>query len=536
MGKAVVLAEKPNYLGFKKRSMVVVHREELVNQLASTFTKWNPTRTVGIEMADQASSNQDLIVASIQSIGKSGSTRLKKFNPEHFDSIDVDEAHHTLGETYQNVLNHFNVYDNTKLLTLGVTATPNRADGKGLGKIFQEIVYDYSLLKGIQEGWLSDLRGIRITTDNSLDTVHTHLGDFKINELTGAVNTPKRNDLIARSWISNGEDRQTVVFAVDVQHAKDLAEAFKAYGISCEAIWGSDPDRAEKLKYHKEGKLKVLVNCQILTEGYDDWRIGCIVLARPTKSETLYTQIVGRGTRIPEGINNLVEAREKGLAIAKEDCLLIDVVDLTSRHSLVSLPSLFGMNKDMNLKGKKISSIVSSVEALKKKHVYIDLSDLKDVDKIKSYTQVVDLFKVSYSPEIIQYSEYQWHKVAVDEYLLTLANTDFLRIKKDMLENWNVTGVVKGEAFEQPFKTFTEAINHGDDIVRRWGGASYVTLVKRESKWHADPPTENQIRLCKKHNIPIPEGATKGEVSKRINKLFMEWKVAREARMGSRVA
>lgn len=531
MGKAVVLAAKPSYMGFKNRSMVVVHREELVNQLVDTIREWNPRRSVGIEMADITSNHEDIIVASVQSIGRSGGNRISKFDPNDFDSIDVDEAHHCTGSTYQNILEHFSVVEDTHRLTLGVTATPNRADGKGLGDIFQEIVFDYSLLDGIKEGWLSDLKGIRVSTKVSLDQVHTQAGDFNTGELGDAINTDSRNDLVARAWLENGQDRHTVVFSVDIAHAQDLCLAFKRYGVACEAIWGTDPERREKLAAHKAGHLKVLVNCQILTEGYDDWKIGCIVLARPTKSETLYTQIVGRGTRIPPGIGNLVEARANGLRIDKEDCILIDVVDVTSKHSLVSLPSLFGMNKDLDMRGKKITQVMTEIEDAKKK--FVDTSKVIDIAKLKSYAEAVDLFRITFTPEVVQFSEFCWFKTGEEQYLLSLQNGDSLRITHDLLDHWRVTGLVLSLPIDGTYTSFSEAIKAADDLVRKAGIGS---LVKREAKWHADPPTPVQINTCRRFHIAIPEGASKGDISKRLSKMFMDMKLARESKMAVRVA
>src|SRR5206468_860756 len=112
------------------------------------------------------------------------------------------------------------------------------------------------------------------------------------------INTEAHNDLVVRAWLKHANDVQSIVFAVDVEHAKAIARKYREYGVAAEAVWGEDPDRADKLKFHKAGHLRVLVNCEVLTTGYDDRNIRCIVLARPTQSELLYTQMIGRGGRL----------------------------------------------------------------------------------------------------------------------------------------------------------------------------------------------------------------------------------------------
>jgi superfamily II DNA or RNA helicase len=425
------------------------------------------------------------------------------------------------------VLEHFRVFEDPRRLLLGVTATVHRTDGRGLGEIFQTIVDDISILDAIRAGWLVDLKCLRINSTTNLDRIHTKGGDFDQEELVGAVDTPARNDLAVRAWLEHGQDRQTIVFAVNVQHAKNLAEAFKRYGVAAEAIWGGDPDRKEKLEMHRKGLLRVLVNCQLLTTGYDDWRIGCIVLARPTQSELLYTQIIGRGTRIPDGIGNLVEAKQLGKTILKEDCIVLDVVDVTSKHSLVRLPTLFGMNQEMDLRGKSLSTVMREIDEVKEKYPYVDIAKVTDINSLKTYAEKVDLFKVNFAPEVIQLSEYQWHKTGEDSYVLMLTGGESVCLVSDMLDNWHVRGWVNGVRVEDVRNTFEECIREADARVKVLGGKSLETLIKREEKWHRDEPSLLQLNLCRRLRISVPPGATKGEVHQRLTAEFARRKQER---------
>jgi superfamily II DNA or RNA helicase len=429
----------------------------------------------------------------------------------------VHNCHHTAGKTYLNVLKHFKVFTDTHRLCLGVSAHINRADGKGLGEIFQEIVDDRPIIWGIRNGWLADLRCIRVKTTTSLDNIHTLAGDFNQAELSKEVDTPQRNELIARAWLEHGQDRQTLGYAVDIEHAQHLAEAFKRYGISAEAVWGSDPARDEKMAYHREGKLRVLWNNELLTEGHDDPTVACIAQARPTQSEGLYVQILGRGTRIPKGVNNLLEARAAGIKVSKEDCLVLDFVDNTQRHSLVNLPTLYGMEADTDFRGRSLVSIVDEIEELQKVRPYVDIKRCHDIDKLKSYAEEVDLFQVSFPPEVIQLSEYQWHRTSNGSYVLLLAEGESVCILPDDIGLWHIKGSVNGNEIDLVKPTFEEAIKEADYKVYLFGGRNLRSLVRRFSKWHKEAPTEGQRIACKWNGLKIPAGATRGEVAMKLN-------------------
>jgi superfamily II DNA or RNA helicase len=174
--------------------------------------------------------------------------------------------------------------------------------------------------------------------------------------------------MIVQEWLKHAKDRQTIAFTVDIAHADALALAFKKYGVAAESVWGDDPYRAEKLAYHKNGHLRVLCNCAVLTEGYDDPNVACIIMARPTKSNLLFVQMAGRGTRIQPNIQNLIEAKANGVPVVKDDCLLMDVVDNTSRHSLVTLSSIFGLGNTLDLKGAKVTQAIDKIAEEQKKN------------------------------------------------------------------------------------------------------------------------------------------------------------------------
>jgi superfamily II DNA or RNA helicase len=499
LGKAVLFAALREQMNFGKRIMVLVHREELANQAADKFQKWNPHLMVGVEMANRSSAPMDsLIVASVPTLGRKSSSRILKFHPADFDAVISDEAHHSTSPQWRNVLEYFGLLreGESSILSLGLTATPNRSDGTGLRQNFDEIVFDMSIRKGIEDGWLVDLRGIRVSTKTNLDKVHSRAGDFAENELADEVNTTERNAVIVKEWMKEAYDQKTVAFTVNIQHALDLAAAFQKCGVKAEAIWGDDPDRARKLQMHKSNQLTVLCNCAVLTEGYDDPGIRCIVLAKPTKSALLYTQMIGRGTRLDDG---------------KESCLILDVVDVTSKHSLVTMPSLLGMPANLDLKGKSVIKAKEQFERVAKEFPTADLSEVLDLSKLKSIAENISLFQVHYPPEIAQLSEDGWRKSG-EGYMLAV-NRDLLSIQKDLRDEYQIKGQINGVKVEYSAQNLSGAFNLADALVpKEFGG-----LLKRDARWHQDSPTEKQIALCRILKIMVPNGATKGQVSAAID-------------------
>jgi ATP-dependent helicase IRC3 len=517
MGKTVVFASLSRHLGIKGKTLVLVHREELADQAADKLRRWNPGIRIGIEMAGRASAaSDDVVVASVSTIGRAGSPRLSKFPSDEIDLIIVDEAHHSVANTYKTIFDHFGVRDerNRKLL-VGVTATPNRGDSQGLGQVYDEIVYEMSILNAIKQGWLTDIRGMRVRTEASLDDVSTRDGDFVVGELSHTVNTYIRNKLVVDSWRELGEDRQTVVFCVDVAHAQSLAKMFQESGVGADAVWGNDANRAKKLAAFRAGSLRVLTNCAVLTEGWDCWQVACIVMARPTKSELLFVQVLGRGPRIPEDIDNLHDARRQAVKIPKSDCLVIDVTDNTRRHRLMTLNTLFGLGEKLNLKGTRISEAIEQIARVQRENAFIDFRDLDSLDNLKTYVEQVSLLEQSkWSPEVIENSKMRWHKVFDGRYSLLLPNNEGVTVYRDLLDKWNVRGMVATNSFEKKgIISLPEAFRCADEIIATF---SEELLHFMRRSWPKNAATPAQRRAMNIRGIKYEDEMTKNEATKAI--------------------
>lgn len=253
---------------------------------------------------------------------------VEKYHTYFANGIAVHNCHHAAADTYQKLIQELGFMDSdpAKLLA-GVTATGKRGDKLALGKVFEEIVYEASIGLMIRAGYLTDLKGLQISTEVDLSDIAVIGGDFNIGQLANAVNTTSRNRVIVNSFMEHAPDKRAVAFCVDVQHSLDLAEAFNHAGIKAAAVYGDmEKDaRREILRAFKAGKIQILTNCNILTEGFDCPEIECLLMARPTKSQSLFIQMVGRGTRLYPG---------------KEFCLVIDFCD--SRHDVCQLGTLLG--------------------------------------------------------------------------------------------------------------------------------------------------------------------------------------------------
>jgi superfamily II DNA or RNA helicase len=516
LGKAVIFSALRNHLSFQKRVMVLVHREELAAQAEDKIHHWNPGLMVGVEMAQRRSRQLDThIVASVPTLGRKNSERLKQFDPLTFDCIVSDEVHHSVSPQWTRVLHYFGLTEpNSRILSLGLTATPNRSDGVGLRRLFDEIVYDMGLDAGIREGYLVDLRCWRISSKTTLDAVRTTAGDFNEGDLAKTVNTPERNGMVVKAWLQNAKDKKTLIFTANIQHALDLAEAFKAFGVSAAAVWGDDPERHEKLRKHRQlGEITVLCNCAVLTEGYDDKGIECIVLARPTKSSLLLTQMLGRGTRIPEGYGHISEVPEGG----KTSCTVLDVVDTTSKHQLCTVPSLLGLPAQIDLRGKTYREAKDRIERVAAEFPAANLSDLRDLDRLDYLATQFSLFHVKYPPEVEKLTELAWRKQG-DGYVLPVKR-ERLMLCRDLLDEWWVRGSINGKPVEIHAQNLAGAFNAADCEVLNNGG-DQRQLVVRNARWHDQQPTGKQINLCRKIRLPIPAGATRGMVSSALDAHF----------------
>jgi ATP-dependent helicase IRC3 len=467
--------------------LVVAHTEELVEQNRKTMQDVNPALNVTKEMGeDYADTDADIISASVQTLGRAGTKRVERFNWDRIDKVIIDEAHHSTTEAYGRILDLAgSLKEGTDKFLLGTTATSQRPDGKALSDIYERVSFVYTLRQAIADKWLVPIRGYRVVTQTVLDGVERGNGDYRVSQLRQAVDTPERNKFVVAQWQKLGENRSTLAFTVDIEHAQNLAKEFQNAGISADWISGDDPRRAEKLEAHRRGDIKVLCNCAVLTEGYDDPNIACIILARPTQSGVLFTQMVGRGTRLAPG---------------KTDLIVIDVVDSTVSHSLITLPTLMGLSNILDIKGRELLDVVEQLELVQIEHPNIDLSTLKDIDELQAIVKAIDLFEVRFPRETEENSEFIWMRAVDGGYRINIPKdgpekSGFMRIYENPLGSWSIKGQIKEVDLEATRPTMEEAFKASDEQIRKRLGKMRVSYLLREATWHNKKVTPGQMKM-----------------------------------------
>ncbi len=324
-GKTIVFAKvTEECVRIGGRVLILAHRGELLDQAEDKIFKVTGLRCA-VEKAEEScvGSWYRVVVGSVQTLMRE--KRLARFSPDFFDYIIIDEAHHALSESYQKIINHFS---GAKLL--GVTATPDRGDMKDLGQVFESLAYEYTLVRAIKEHYLSRIKAITIPLKLDLSNVSTQAGDFKASDIDTALDPYLFQ--IADEMQKYCADRKTVVFLPLVKTSQKFRDILCKKGFSAAEVNGDSKDRAEVLADFDSGKYNVLCNSMLLTEGWDCPSVDCIIVLRPTKVRSLYCQMVGRGTRLCEG---------------KEELLLLDFLWHTERHELCRPASLICENPEV---------------------------------------------------------------------------------------------------------------------------------------------------------------------------------------------
>jgi superfamily II DNA or RNA helicase len=337
------------------RVMVIAHREELVQQAADkvrSVTGQSPD----IEMAEYKAGRMykaPVVVASVQTLcAPMGSVdRMTKFDPWEFDLLVIDEAHHATADSYRRVVNHFT--KNPKVRVVGFTATPDRTDKAALGMVFESVAYKYEIMQAMEDGWLCPIETQQvIVKDMDFSHVRTVAGDLNQGELATIMEQEKVLHKVVTPTIEIANGRRTLVFASSVAHAERMSEIFNRHGATSAIVHGGTfkDERRRILNAYNEGKIQILCNCGVATEGFDSPGIEVVAIARPTMSRALYTQMVGRGTRVLPGVVDGLrtpEERRKAIASsAKSSMLTIDFVGNAGKHKLVCAADMLGGKYD----------------------------------------------------------------------------------------------------------------------------------------------------------------------------------------------
>lgn len=472
LGKTVTFAGLPRHGG---RMLILSHREELVEQPRKYFPF---PCTYGVERASQHSGGEEVVSASVQSMAR----RLDRFGPEDFRTIICDEAHHAAAGTYRKIFEYFRP---EKLI--GFTATPNRGDRLRLDDVFQKIIFQRDLRWGIENGYLCDILCKRIDIGYDLTAVHTRLGDYAPGELEEAMDGTA--DAIAQAYREHAAGA-TLIFAAGVRHANEIAEKIPGAVV----VTGETKDRAAIIRAFTAGDIPCIVNCMVFTEGTDIPRVETVIVARPTQSESLYCQMVGRGLRLYPG---------------KERLTLIDCVGVTGKASLCTAPSLLGLD-------------VSNIPAGKRGELQGELFELPvraaaAADCPESWIRNVEIVDLWAKEQKYQTHGVNWFKLPDGSMVCSLPEGRLVIPCPDALGMVELGGqrVPMQEALDRAYTVLQE----------RFGECRKLWDLNAVRRWGSGEATEGQLRLIRRQCRDFEcAGLTKGQASQIINRLSVNWR------------
>ena len=298
-----------------KKILVMQHRDELVDQNKSKFERINPYITTSIVNGTVKNWKGDTVFSMVQTISRNRNL----MDRPAFDMLVIDESHHAAADTYLKVIKAVKE-DNPDAEIVGFTATPNRGDGKGLRKVFNNCSHQIDITTLIREGFLVPPKSYVIDcgVSDSLRNVAISGNDFNMEQVESIMNRKVINQKVVEEYLNHAEGRKTVVFCSTIRHAEDLLEEFIDQGVNAEMVTGDTPksERAQTLYDLVHNDLKVVVNVAVLTEGFDAPPVSCIILTRPCSQKATMVQMIGRGLRTinPEEFPDLV----------KRDCIVLD--------------------------------------------------------------------------------------------------------------------------------------------------------------------------------------------------------------------
>ena len=396
------------------------------------------------------------------------------------DGILVHNCHHAAAKTYRDILDYFQ-----PRALLGFTATPNRSDRVRLNDVFDEIIFDRDLLWGIKNGWLSDVECKRVDIGYDLRGVHTRQGDYAPGELAEAMEGTA--DAIAEAYRTLARGA-TLIFAVNVHQCEEIAKRIPGAAV----VTGKTADRADIIRRFTAGEIPCIVNCMVFTEGTDIPRVETVIIARPTQSDTLYTQMVGRGLRLYPG---------------KERLLLVDCVGVTGKASLCTAPSLLGISLD-NIPERRMKEVEGLLFELPAK---VEAA----ADCPQSWVRNVETVDLWAKGQKYNLHNINWFRMPDGALVCSLKDGKRLTIPPA-----DELGMVQGKPMQVWLDEAFMRLETG------YGDQRYIWDLDKAKGWGRKLATDKQVqlieRLCKRRHFDVPESMTKLEASQVLNRL-MNW-------------
>lgn len=516
LGKGHIMPDLIDALGTDK-VLYLAHRDTLIGQIKKHLERGKGYGRVGVEIGSTSTgAYHPTVVASVPTLGRKGTRRFEQIKPERFEAVVIDECHHATASSYIRILHRMGIvsgaWDKSGRLMdvkkpakcpiplVGLTATPSRGDNVGLGNVFDAIWFEMSIRQGITDGWLVPIVGWTVQSGSNISDVGISKGDYRINELAAAVDTTERNDAIYKACEEHAKGLKSLIFAVNVQHAADIAEYFKSKGRPAMVIHGemNDDERAHVFRWYEKTPGAVLTNCQLITEGVDIPDIECVVIARPTRSRTLYAQMVGRGTRLAPGCYDYSESLQKG----KSECVLIDISDEqgnTAKRAMTMGDLMGSPLPNKRFTGQKL---LEAVEEHEKEAEDAKESLTQNVDAVIQSSSL-DIF--SNSPEVPPEANMDWTPLG-DTLYLSMVNKVAVRTMECRLGKWRwemrdpKTRI--WHRMNASFDDSSEAVTRIERFLRKHYPVE-SRVASKNARWRNNPPSEKQVALAKRLRLEV---------------------------------
>lgn len=491
-----------------KRGLILAHRQELIDQPIDRMAKINPEYVfspldkprIGVVMGSRNDVDRQLIVATIQTLASEKRlSALLSHGP--IDYLVIDECHHATADTYVRVWQALK-NANPEMKHLGVTATPIRSDRKGLVSVYQKVSANITIAHLVRRGYLVQPRWLGISTGISLEGVKSQAGDFVQGQLAKRLDTPQYRELIVNSYLQYAKDRKAIAFTASVEGAIELSKEFEKRGIVSVAVSGQTPkeERRALLDDFRNGRIQVVCNCQILTEGFDAPGTSCILMCRPTRSDGLYVQCMGRGLRPALGV-----------AQPGEDCLILDFLPADVRN-IVMAGDVLGLPKEVT------RTVIKEQKEEELEPGLVQAGFTFDGEHFETSGTPLEI--VARQLDYLNQSPFFWHR---QDGMMTLGlgqGSDGLEriltiVPADEDEQYQLIGLIKNEKkwmrkLLMTSADMSELGEYGNEIASRW---AVPVLANKGSAWQTRSISDGQIRFLR----VLSQGEMKKQEIERLN-------------------
>lgn len=476
-GKTVVFADliTRDLRDGTNRVLVLAHRDELIRQAVAKIKSVAPYLRVGVCKAGEDQVGAPVVVGSVQTLRHEARRRRVR----NVGLVVVDECHHATASSYRTVLDHYGCFRPGGARAVGFTATMSRGDGVGLGAVWERVVYERDIRYMITRGFLVPPRGVSVRVEDfDLGKVKRTAGDYAEGALGDALTASMAPERIVDAYREHAEGRPALLFVPTVAFAELMVGRFTRAGVAARVVHGAQgaEERRRALADFTAGRVNVLVNCMVLTEGTDLPLASCVIIARPTTHVGLYVQMVGRVLRPYP---------------SKTEAIVLDVVGVSRRHMLAGLVDLIGERDEVAKREAPEPGEVDEIEE----------------DETGSYVQRawLDGKLISEEVDLFHGQRARWQRTHAGHWFVATGERFITVIPSPLAGAWDVASVHKSEIGNSEWvvrgvSDLGYAMAHGESVI----GVREHSLAKRRAPWRGKPVSESQKSRLMRYGVADP--------------------------------